>query len=135
MKPFGVMLNETDTFHIGHSMQTDPQTAFRALSDPTRRDILAILREGDATIGQVAGRFRMTRPAVRKHLSILEDSHLIEVIPRGRARVNRLRPEGFEPVVSWLAALDIAWDDRLSALKSAIESHVSTKGTTDEDNS
>ncbi len=74
-------------------MTPDPQSAFRALADPTRRGILAILRDGEATIGQVADRFDMTRPAVKKHLRVLEDGALIEVIPRGRERVNRLAPE------------------------------------------
>ena len=102
-------------------MTPNPQTAFRALADPTRRGILAILREGEATIGQVAQRFDMTRPAVKKHLRVLEDGHLIHVIPRGRERVNRLAPGGLKPVIDWLANLDAAWDDRLDALKSAIE--------------
>lgn len=102
-------------------MQPDPQSTFRALADPTRRGILTILREGEATIGQVADRFDMTRPAVKKHLRVLEDGHLIEVIPRGRERVNRLAPGGLRPVLDWLSELNAAWDDRLDALKSAIE--------------
>ena len=102
-------------------MTPDPQSAFRALANPTRRGILSIPPEGEATIGQVADRFDMTRPAVKKHLRVLEDGHLIEVIPRGRERVNRLAPNGLRPVLDWLAQLDGAWDDRLGALKSAIE--------------
>lgn len=102
-------------------MSPDPQTAFRALADPTRRGILAILREGEATVGEVAMRFDMTRPAVAKHLRVLEEGRLIEVIPRGRERINRLRPDGLGPVIDWLADLDAAWNDRLDALKSAIE--------------
>lgn len=102
-------------------MTPDPQSAFRALADPTRRGILAILRDGEATIGQVAERFDMTRPAVKKHLRVLEDGALIEVIPRGRERVNRLAPEGLRPVLDWLAQLDAAWDVRLDTLKSTIE--------------
>jgi len=103
-------------------MSAAPQFAFRALADPTRRGILAILREGDKTIGEVAECFDMTRPAVKKHLRVLEDGDLITVIPRGRERVNRLHRPGLQPVVDWLSTLDAAWDDRLAALKSAIES-------------
>jgi len=53
-------------------MASDAQATFRALSDPTRRGILRILAGGDQTIGQVAGHFDVTRPAIKKHLAILE---------------------------------------------------------------
>ena len=97
------------------------QSSFRALADPTRRDILILLSENDMTIAEVAAQFDMTRAAVKKHLSILEQGHLIDVQPRGRERINRIRPDGFRPVFDWLGYFDLFWDDRLSAMKSAIE--------------
>jgi len=102
-------------------MHPDTQSAFRALADPTRRDILQILARGDRTIAEVADRFEMTRPAIKKHLTILAQGRLIDVVPRGRERINKLRNNGLFPVLHWLSELDAAWDDRLSALKSAIE--------------
>ena len=99
----------------------DPQTAFRALADPTRRDILRLLSQQDMTIADVAGRFDMTRAAVKKHLTVLSDGGLITVTPRGRERINSLDPSGFAPVLGWLEYFDQFWDDRLAALKSAIE--------------
>ena len=102
-------------------MTADPQMTFRALADPTRRAILRVLTERAQTIGEVAERFEMTRPAVKKHLTVLEDGALITVEPRGRERINRIRPEGFLPVVDWLSFFDGFWDDRLAALKTAIE--------------
>lgn len=100
---------------------TQMQDTFRALADPTRRDILAILSDRAQTIGEVAEGFDMTRPAVKKHLSILERGGLITVEVRGRERVNRLSPDGLRPVIDWITSLDIFWDDRLAALKAAIE--------------
>jgi len=97
------------------------QSSFRALSDATRRDILIMLSDQDMTIAEVAGHFDMTRAAVKKHLNVLEQGHLIEVEPRGRERINRIHPEGFRPVMDWLAFFDRFWDDRLLALKSSIE--------------
>ncbi|MGI9357484.1 MAG: ArsR/SmtB family transcription factor [Rhizobiaceae bacterium] len=97
------------------------QLAFRALSDPTRRDILVLLRERDLTIAQVAENFDMTRAAVKKHLTMLSDGGLITVRSRGRERINRLNPDGMEPVLDWLSYFDGFWDERLSALKNAIE--------------
>ena len=102
-------------------MTPDPQSTFRALSDPTRRDILGILAKGDKTIGEVAQHFDITRPAIKKHLAILEDGDLIDVIPRGRERINHLKKDGFLPVIDWLSVFDAFWDDHLTALKSAIE--------------
>ncbi|MCB4379909.1 metalloregulator ArsR/SmtB family transcription factor [uncultured Tateyamaria sp.] len=101
---------------------TDPtQNAFRALADPTRRDILRMLSGQDMTIAQVSDRFDMTRAAVKKHLTVLSDGGLITVEARGRERINTLNPAGLAPVFSWLEFFDRFWDDRLSDLKTAIE--------------
>ncbi len=99
----------------------DSQTTFRALADPTRRDILKLLTQSEMTIGDVTDRFDMTRAAVKKHLTVLSDGGLITVEARGRERINRLNPAGFAPVLSWLEYFDRFWDDRLSTLKTAIE--------------
>lgn len=100
---------------------TQTQNAFRALADPTRRRILAELATGDRTIANVADLFEMTRPAIKKHLTVLEDGGLIRVIPKGRERINQLIPEGMAPVLDWFQVFDVFWDDRLAALKNAIE--------------
>jgi DNA-binding transcriptional ArsR family regulator len=107
-------------------MTANPQTTFRALADPTRRGILTILADGDKSVGEVAGHFEMTRPAVKKHLQILEEGRLISVRTRGRERINSINPDGFLPAVDWLNVFDTFWSDRLSALKTAIEKDFNT---------
>ncbi|WP_298915566.1 metalloregulator ArsR/SmtB family transcription factor [uncultured Roseobacter sp.] len=97
------------------------QSTFRALADPTRRDILVLLRHRDLTIAEVAENFDMTRAAVKKHLTVLSDGGLISVRASGRERINTLNPKGIEPIVDWLKFFDIFWDDRLSTLKTIIE--------------
>ncbi|AKS45490.1 transcriptional regulator, ArsR family [Octadecabacter temperatus] len=99
----------------------EPQPLFRALADPTRRDILLMLRGEDLTIAQVAENFDMTRAAVKKHLTVLSDGGLITVRAQGRERYNTLNPNAFAPIKDWLSYFDAFWDDRLSVLKSAIE--------------
>lgn len=101
-------------------MQTD-QPIFRALADPTRRDILLMLRGQEMTIAQVADNFDMTRAAVKKHLTVLSDGGLINVRANGRERLNTLNPNAFAPIRDWLGFFDAFWDDRLSDLKTAIE--------------
>lgn len=97
------------------------QNCFRALADPTRRDIVRLLAETNMTIGQLTDQFDMTRAAVKKHLTVLSDGGLITVTAKGRERFNSLNPQGMAPVLSWLEYFDTYWDDHLAALKTAIE--------------
>lgn len=108
-------------------MTPDLQASFRALADPTRRKILKDLRQRDMTIGEVVGHFNITRAAVKKHLTILEEGRLISVHTRGRERLNRLEPEALKTAADWFSYFDGFWDDRFAKLKSAIET--SPKGT------
>ena len=98
-----------------------PQEAFRALSDPTRRSILMMLGDRDMSIGEVASNFDVTRGAIKKHLSILEEGRLISVRTVGRERINRLEAATIREVNDWLGYFDQFWDRRLSNLKYAIE--------------
>ena len=113
MIPFG--------FIMADSEMTNTQMTFRALADPTRRDILLMLRSQSMTIAQVADNFEMTRAAVKKHLTVLSDGGLIHIQTKGRERINTFNPAGMAPVLDWLTFFDAFWDDRLSTLKTAIE--------------
>ena len=104
-----------------HAKQAALQGAFRALADPTRRDILMFLREQDMTIGEVVEHFDVTRGAIKKHLVVLEEGGLISVHPRGRERVNRLEPDGLKSIDAWLGYFHRFWDQKLSNLKKAAE--------------
>ena len=75
---------------------------FSALADPTRRDIVARLAEGDATVGQLAQPYRMSLQAVYKHLRILEDAGLVSR-PRGpQPRPVRLEAEVLTQMETWI---------------------------------
>lgn len=102
-------------------MMADTQGAFRALADPTRRAILVQLSDRDMTIGEVVDCFDVTRAAIKKHLTILEEGQLITVRTSGRKRINRLQPDGLKKVADWIAYFDSYWDDKLTSLKTAIE--------------
>lgn len=97
------------------------QLAFRALADPTRRRILRLLADREMTIAEVAENFQITRAAVKKHLTVLNEGELITTRASGRSRVNRLNTQGLRQVVDWVGFFDTFWDDRLSTLKSEIE--------------
>ncbi|MFT4744085.1 MAG: DNA-binding transcriptional ArsR family regulator [Yoonia sp.] len=102
-------------------MPNPEQMGFRALADPTRRDILQMLAKRDMTIVEVAENFQMTRAAVKKHLLILNEGGLINVRSDGRTKVNTLDVNGMKKVFSWFDYFDTFWDDRLSKLKTEIE--------------
>ncbi len=104
-------------------LQLGQQETFRALADPSRRAILMYLSHGDMTIGEVSDHFAMTRAAVKKHLTILEEGNLISVEPKGRERINRLEPMALKSVADWIGYFDQFWDERLAALQKAVEKH------------
>lgn len=103
-------------------MNQQLQPSFRALADPTRREILRRLCQEELTITEVVGKFNLTRTAVRKHLTILEEGHLITVTPRGKERVTRLNPNGLKKTADWFHYFDNYWDTALDSLKKAVES-------------
>jgi DNA-binding transcriptional ArsR family regulator len=109
-------------------MTDTAQMAFRALSDPSRRDMLRLLGDRDLTVAQVSDHFDMTRAAVKKHLVVLEEGGLIRSRTQGRERINSLHPDGLRPVLDWLGWFDRFWDDHLADLKSTIEQ----KGNSDD---
>ncbi|HEY7800959.1 MAG TPA: metalloregulator ArsR/SmtB family transcription factor [Hyphomonadaceae bacterium] len=102
------------------------QPVFRALADPTRRRILRDLAREPASIADVASRFEISRPAVVKHLAILREGGLIAIQPKGRERINVLKPEGLRSAAEWLTFFDAFWDEKLARLKLAVESDVPT---------
>ena len=80
-------------------------SAFAALSDPTRRAILARLATGEATVMDLAKPFAMTQPAISRHLKVLESAGLIVRRVEGTKRPCRLAKAGIEPIDQWLAML------------------------------
>lgn len=108
-------------------MIVENQGAFRALSDPTRRKILMHLSDRDMSIGDVVNQFDITRAAIKKHLTILEEGKLISVHVIGRERINRLEPEGLRTVADWVSYFNRFWDVRLNKLQQAVEDDVIKK--------
>ena len=76
--------------------------AFSALADPTRRDIVARLATGDATVGELAQPYAMTIQAVSKHLRVLEDAGLVTRRREAQRRPVHLEAEGFDLMTTWI---------------------------------
>jgi DNA-binding transcriptional ArsR family regulator len=90
---------------------------FAALADPTRRRILARLsNSGEGPVTALAKPFRISAPAISRHLRVLEKARLIDRRREGRVHMIRVRPDGFKPARDWIAQCAAAWDFSFDAL-------------------
>jgi DNA-binding transcriptional ArsR family regulator len=94
---------------------------FKALADPTRREILSLLRGGGSSVGDIASNFRMSRPAVSKHLRQLRSAGLIVDRAAGTARICELNAGPLHEVDEWLAVYRVFWKKKLMRLKAHVE--------------
>ena len=101
----------------------------RALADPNRREILRLIRDEELPAGRIASRFRVTRPAISQHLSVLRQAGLLTERRDGTRRLYLARREGAAEVRAWL---DAFWDDGLDRLRAAAEREAMGQETRDE---
>jgi DNA-binding transcriptional ArsR family regulator len=94
---------------------------FAALSDSTRRAILARLAEGETTVGELARPFRMSRPAISKHLRVLERAGLVQRQREGRVSRCELDAEPMRDAAQWIERYREFWGDRLDSLARYLE--------------
>ncbi|GLC25767.1 transcriptional regulator [Roseisolibacter agri] len=102
-------------------MTTRLDAAFAALSDPTRRGVLEQLGRGDASITELAERFRMTLTGMKKHVGVLEQAGLVTTRKIGRVRTCRLGPRRLEEETAWLERYRQLWDARFDELEQVVE--------------
>ena len=87
---------------------------YRALADPTRREILRLLREGDMPAGELASHFEISWPSVSRHLRVLEEAGLVQVREEGTRNLYSIRMQGFASVREFV---DDFWDTALARLE------------------
>lgn len=81
------------------------QNTLRALADPTRREILNLLKRGSMSAGEIAERFEMSAPAVSKHLNVLKEADLIRDRREGKYIIYELNASVLEEVLLWVKNL------------------------------
>ena len=94
---------------------------FGALADPTRRAILTRLTQGEASVAELAAPFRVTQPAISRHLKVLEGAGLISRSRRATARLSHLEPEPLRDASEWLARYQAFWDERFDQLDEVLD--------------
>ena len=96
---------------------------FSALSDATRRELLAVLAQSSPrTATQLVNDFTITRQGILKHLDVLAQAGLVEVQPKGREKRYSLSPRPLDGVNDWIEAINARWQERLTRLKDLVES-------------
>src|SRR5918995_740764 len=89
---------------------------FQGIADPTRRNILALLKREPQNVNALADQFSMTRQAVSLHVKILHECGLIAIDRQGRERICQLQAEKLAEVDRWLAPFRKNWEDRFARL-------------------
>lgn len=92
--------------------------AARAIAEPRRRQILALVRDAELSAGEIAAGFDVSRPAISQHLTVLKEAGLLSERRVGTSRLYRARPEGMAGLRDFMEGF---WRDRLERLKLAAE--------------
>jgi DNA-binding transcriptional ArsR family regulator len=104
------------------------EAALKAIAEPRRRRILALVRDEEMAAGEIAEHFDVSRPAVSQHLNVLKEAGLVSERRNGTRRLYRARPEGLAELKEFLEEF---WDERLSALKREAEKEEKKRGNDD----
>jgi DNA-binding transcriptional ArsR family regulator len=96
-------------------------TAYAALAQPSRRQILDLLRAGERSVNDLVSRLKLSQPGVSKHLKVLREAGLVRVRRQGRQRWYSLRAEPLAEVDEWLEPYREFWSGRLDALQRHLE--------------
>ncbi|MBV8896957.1 MAG: winged helix-turn-helix transcriptional regulator [Acidobacteriaceae bacterium] len=94
---------------------------FRAIADPTRREILDLLRQRRQTVNEIASHFRTSRPAISKHLRSLRSAGLVLDEKQGTATICSLNPGPLQSVNHWLRSYQEFWSSSVKSLKAYLE--------------
>jgi DNA-binding transcriptional ArsR family regulator len=97
------------------------EAVFRAIADPTRRDILKLLRGGRYSVGEIAANFHSSRPAISKHLRLLRSVGLVVTSRSGTASICTLNARPLRAVSEWLRDYEALWAGNLRSLKRYVE--------------
>jgi len=90
---------------------------FQAIADPIRRDIIELLAEDTLSINTVADNFNISRPAISKHLKILQECNLITVTKEGRERLCQIQPKNLIPAFLWIEQYKELWEGKLDSFE------------------
>lgn|SRR5690606_3570863 len=109
-------------------MTTRAFDAFQAIADPGRRKILRLLSKNSLTINALAENFEMSRPAVSRHIKILNKAGFISIQNIGRERYCILKQDGFNELQQWIDHFDGFWASKLKKLQKLLNNRQKQRG-------
>ncbi len=105
----------TDWFHNNHiTMRRD---VFQAIADPKRREIIHLVADNSMHLNAIAQHFKVSRPAISKHIKILKECGLLTIQQEGRERFCTVQLDTLQEVADWMEPLKIFWSNKLDALE------------------
>ena len=104
---------------------------FQAIADPVRRDIIGLLSAESLTVNAVAQNFEISRPAISKHIKILNECGIIAIRKVGRERYCQIQPKELAPVYDWVEPYRKLWEEKLDAFEEYLNK-LQSKQDTDE---
>jgi DNA-binding transcriptional ArsR family regulator len=103
-------------------MAVSTSDVFNSLADPTRRALFErLVREGEQTVGALAGPSGVSQPAVSKHLGVLKRAGLVLDRRQGRETHYSAQPHGLAPLIDWMRLYGVFWNERLDRLEALLE--------------
>lgn len=90
---------------------------FQAIADPVRRDIIKLLAKQVLTVNAVAEKFDVSRPAISKHLKILEECGIVVINKQGRERFCEIQPKSLIPAFLWIEQYQNLWEEKLDSFE------------------
>lgn len=94
---------------------------FQAIADPTRREIIGLVANSDLNLNTLSENFNISRPAVSKHVKILEECGLVVVHKKGRERYCKAKLEALDEVAQWVSKYKAFWSNSLDRLENLLE--------------
>ncbi len=89
---------------------------FQAIADPVRRDIIGLLAHQNLNVNAIADNFEISRPAISRHLKILQECGLVDIKEQGRERHCAFRPDNLIEVADWLSTFSAFWETSFNQL-------------------
>ncbi|MEM9329239.1 MAG: metalloregulator ArsR/SmtB family transcription factor [Bacteroidota bacterium] len=104
---------------------------FQAIADPIRRDIIDLLADAPRTVNEVADRFDVSRPAISKHIKILTECGLVQMMQKGRERHCVIIPQELSRVSQWVSQHRPLWEQKLDTFEAYLK-EIKSKTNNDE---
>lgn len=90
---------------------------FQAIADPIRRDIIELVSKKMLTVSDIAEEFDISRPAISKHIKILNECNILEIHKEGRKRFCKIQPQQLVPAFLWIEQYKTLWEDRIDSFE------------------